>query len=72
MRGDYLNKERNYDIWNVSMSEGAAIVSGEYREGGGGIKKVEMEGRWNHEEIALNGRRGARACQLFGKASIDF
>lgn len=72
VRGDYLNKERNYDIWNVSMSEGAAIVSGEYREGGGGIKKVEMEGRWNHEEIALNGRRGARACQLFGKASIDF
>ncbi|EGV15961.1 acyltransferase family protein [Thiocapsa marina] len=72
VRGDYVTKERNYDVWNVSVQNGTAVVAGEYREGGGGIKTVEMEGRWNPEQIALSGRRGARACQLLGKTSIDF
>lgn len=73
VRGDYVNKERSYDLWKVSVHEdGTAVVSGEYREGSGGIKIVTMDGLWKREEIALHGRRGARACQLIGKASIDF
>lgn len=71
-RGDYLNKERNYDLWKVSVHDGLATVSGEYREGTGGIKTVKMEGTWGREGIALQGRRGPRSCQVEGQNTEDY
>ncbi len=71
VQGDYLNKERNYDLWSVSVQDGLATVSGEYREGAGGIKGVKMEGTWGREGIALQGWRGPGSCKVEGQNIVD-
>lgn len=70
-RGDYLNTESNHDLWKVTVHDGLATVSGEYREGAGGIKGVKVEGTWGREGIALQGWRGPGSCQVDGHSTVD-
>lgn len=63
-RGDYVARERNFEVWDGRLRGETIIISGEYREGSGGLKKIRLEGTVVDGVMIAGGKRGPRSCSL--------
>lgn len=63
-RGAWQNREKIFEVWDGHVDANVVTITGNYMEGTGGIKNVQLVGTMQGETIVAAGRRGPRTCSL--------
>lgn len=70
-RGDVENKERNFEVWSGEVKRDIVKITGNYRDGPGGVKSVEFVGTVIDGVLVAGGKRGPRICSVYWSPSND-
>jgi len=66
-QGDWQQREKRFEVWTGTVEGSDVVIEGVYRQGAGGIKKINLTGKIASGEISLRGTRGPRTCTLKGE-----